>query len=154
MSQSLSLEDTTEEHPDTEQPPPQQKSYHLHSIDSTILLRQIPSEGISFQLWPPATSLTLLDRHRTSHPTLSPPCSTDAPPRTVASAFLSWAQALVRLGSPQLLCSAQASQSQTSPTCCPTCSSMLPPTQKSWSCTAGQSTRRRFNGGRLWTWKP
>ncbi|KAL0449941.1 UNVERIFIED_CONTAM: protein N-lysine methyltransferase METTL21A [Sesamum latifolium] len=71
MSQSLPLEDTTQDHPGTEQPPqPPQQSYHLHSINSTILLRQIPSQGISFQLWPPATTLiTLLDRHRTSHPT-------------------------------------------------------------------------------------
>ncbi|KAL0343292.1 UNVERIFIED_CONTAM: protein N-lysine methyltransferase METTL21A [Sesamum angustifolium] len=61
----MPLEDTTEDHPDTEPPP----SYHLHAINSIILVRQIPSQGISFQLWPPATTLiTLLDRHRTSHP--------------------------------------------------------------------------------------
>ncbi|KAK4416572.1 protein N-lysine methyltransferase METTL21A [Sesamum alatum] len=69
MFQSISSEDTAEDHPDTEQPPPQQ-SCHLRSINSTILLRQILSQGISFQLWHPAiTLITLLDRHRTSHPT-------------------------------------------------------------------------------------
>lgn len=69
MFQSMPSEDTTEDRAESEQPPPRQ-SYHLHSINTTILVRQIPSQGISFQLWPPATTLiTLLDRHRSSHPT-------------------------------------------------------------------------------------
>ncbi|KAI3462480.1 hypothetical protein Pfo_019143 [Paulownia fortunei] len=49
------------------QPPQQQQqqSYLLHSINSTIVIRQLPSQGLSFQLWPAATTLvTLLDSHR------------------------------------------------------------------------------------------
>ncbi|KAJ9172782.1 hypothetical protein P3X46_015990 [Hevea brasiliensis] len=42
-----------------------QHRHYLSSIDSTILIRQLPSQGLSFQLWPAATTLlTLLDRHR------------------------------------------------------------------------------------------
>ncbi|BFG39115.1 hypothetical protein CerSpe_253890 [Prunus speciosa] len=37
----------------------------LHSINSTVFIRQLPSQGLSFQLWPAATTfLTLLDDHR------------------------------------------------------------------------------------------
>ncbi|KAK6924359.1 Lysine methyltransferase [Dillenia turbinata] len=44
---------------------------HIRSIDSTIKIRQLRSEGISFQLWPAATTLVnLLDNHR-SDPTKS-----------------------------------------------------------------------------------
>ncbi|KAK7386529.1 hypothetical protein VNO78_26823 [Psophocarpus tetragonolobus] len=47
-------------------------THHLPSIQSTLLIRQLPSEGLSFQLWPAATTLvSLLDRHR-SHPASSP----------------------------------------------------------------------------------
>ncbi|XP_059624676.1 uncharacterized protein LOC132267541 [Cornus florida] len=46
--------------------PNQQLQHHyIHSIQSTVLIRQIKSQGISFQLWPAATTLvSLLDRHR------------------------------------------------------------------------------------------
>ena len=45
---------------------------HIHSIDTTVVIRQLPSQGLSFQLWPAATTLvTLLDQLR-SHPTNSP----------------------------------------------------------------------------------
>ncbi|KAL3640462.1 hypothetical protein CASFOL_015430 [Castilleja foliolosa] len=48
----------------------QQQTHLLKSIDSTILIRQIPSEGIAFQLWPAAATLvSLLDRHRLHEPT-------------------------------------------------------------------------------------
>ncbi|XP_027347904.1 protein N-lysine methyltransferase METTL21A [Abrus precatorius] len=41
------------------------QNHILHSIQSTVVIRQLPSEGLSFQLWPAATSLVaLLDRHR------------------------------------------------------------------------------------------
>ncbi|XP_061336459.1 uncharacterized protein LOC133283596 [Gastrolobium bilobum] len=44
----------------------------LRSIQSTVVIRQLPSEGLSFQLWPAATALvSLLDQHRID-PTNSP----------------------------------------------------------------------------------
>lgn len=55
--------------------PPNQEllqKHFLHSIQSTVLIRLLPSEGLSFQLWPAATSLvSLLDSHRTN-PLTSP----------------------------------------------------------------------------------
>ncbi|KAG5050927.1 hypothetical protein AAZX31_02G053600 [Glycine max] len=45
----------------------------LRSIQSTVAIRQLPSEGLSFQLWPAATSLvSLLDLHRENPPSASP----------------------------------------------------------------------------------
>ncbi|CAA3014454.1 N-lysine methyltransferase METTL21A-like [Olea europaea subsp. europaea] len=42
----------------------QQEIYNLKSINSTIVIRQLPSQGLSFQLWPAATTLvTLVDCH-------------------------------------------------------------------------------------------
>ncbi|KAL7101821.1 hypothetical protein ACP275_08G078800 [Erythranthe tilingii] len=50
----------------------QDQTYRLNSIDSTITIRQFPSQGISFQLWPAAATLvTLLDRHKLHHPSTS-----------------------------------------------------------------------------------
>ncbi|XWS29298.1 hypothetical protein CRYUN_Cryun24cG0016800 [Craigia yunnanensis] len=50
----------------------QLQRHYIRSIESTVLIRQLPSEGISFQLWPAATTLvTLLDNHR-FHPSKSP----------------------------------------------------------------------------------
>ncbi|XP_052196520.1 LOW QUALITY PROTEIN: uncharacterized protein LOC127803921 [Diospyros lotus] len=50
----------------------QLQQHHIRSIDSAILIRQLQSEGLSFQLWPAATTfLALLDRHR-SDPNASP----------------------------------------------------------------------------------
>lgn len=44
---------------------PQMQQHYINSIDSTVVTRQLPSEGLSFQLWPAATTLlTLLDHHR------------------------------------------------------------------------------------------
>lgn len=46
--------------------------HHLRSINATLAIRQISSQGLSFQLWPAATSLVaLLDAHRLS-PAASP----------------------------------------------------------------------------------
>ncbi|XP_031255195.1 protein N-lysine methyltransferase METTL21A-like [Pistacia vera] len=46
--------------------------YDISSIKSTLLIRQLPSQGLSFQLWPAARTLvSLLDLYRT-HPTHSP----------------------------------------------------------------------------------
>ncbi|KAK4346848.1 hypothetical protein RND71_033187 [Anisodus tanguticus] len=43
----------------------QQQLYFLQSINSNIAIRQLPSQGLSFQLWPAATILvTLLDNNR------------------------------------------------------------------------------------------
>uniref|UniRef100_A0A9I9CSX3 Protein N-lysine methyltransferase METTL21A n=2 Tax=Cucumis melo TaxID=3656 RepID=A0A9I9CSX3_CUCME len=42
--------------------------HFIPSINSTLSIRQLPSQGLSFQLWPAATTLVnLLDDHR-SHP--------------------------------------------------------------------------------------
>lgn len=50
----------------------QLQQHSLRSIDSTIVTRQLPSQGLSFQLWPAATTLlTLLDDHR-RNPSTSP----------------------------------------------------------------------------------
>jgi len=48
------------------------QNHSLPSIQATLTIRQLPSEGLSFQLWPAATSLvSLLDRHR-ADPSSSP----------------------------------------------------------------------------------
>lgn len=53
-----------------------QNNYYLHSINSHLLIRQLPSQGLSFQLWPAATTLvTLLDTH-SSQSTIPNPLST------------------------------------------------------------------------------
>ena len=54
----------------------QPQQHYVRSIDSTVVIRQLPSQGISFQLWPAATTLvTLLDHHRCD-PSNSPLSST------------------------------------------------------------------------------
>ncbi|PIN16471.1 putative N2,N2-dimethylguanosine tRNA methyltransferase [Handroanthus impetiginosus] len=64
MSQPMPLEETIQENHE-ENHAENQETYHLQSINSTILIRQLPSEGLSFQLWPAANTLvTLLDHHR------------------------------------------------------------------------------------------
>lgn len=46
--------------------------YPLSSIEATVVIRQLRSLGLSFQLWPAASSfVTLLNRHH-SNPTASP----------------------------------------------------------------------------------
>ncbi|KAM7529713.1 hypothetical protein LguiB_033123 [Lonicera macranthoides] len=51
------------------------KDYYFKSIKSTVVIQQLPSQGLSFQLWPAATTLvTLLDNHR-CHPTTTSPLS-------------------------------------------------------------------------------
>ncbi|XP_022133230.1 protein N-lysine methyltransferase METTL21A-like [Momordica charantia] len=46
--------------------------HFIRSINSTLAIRQLPSRGLSFQLWPAATTLVkLLDEQR-SHPETSP----------------------------------------------------------------------------------
>lgn len=51
----------------------EQQNHFLSSINSNLVIRQLPSEGLSFQLWPAATSLVnLLDRH-CSDPTINSP---------------------------------------------------------------------------------
>ncbi|KAJ7953001.1 Lysine methyltransferase [Quillaja saponaria] len=43
----------------------EQQKHFLPSINSTVVIRQLPSEGIGFQLWPAATTLvSLLDQYR------------------------------------------------------------------------------------------
>ncbi|XVF17892.1 hypothetical protein REPUB_Repub10bG0164000 [Reevesia pubescens] len=50
----------------------QVQQHYIRSMESTVVIRQLPSEGLSFQLWPAATTLvTLLDNHR-CHPSKSP----------------------------------------------------------------------------------
>ncbi|KAI7730722.1 hypothetical protein M8C21_021783, partial [Ambrosia artemisiifolia] len=44
------------------------QSYHLNSITSTLVIRQLPSQGLSFQLWPAATTfVNLLDSYTPSN---------------------------------------------------------------------------------------
>lgn len=53
----------------------EQKDYYYKSIKSTVVIQQLPSQGLSFQLWPAATTLvSLLDNHR-CHPTTTSPLS-------------------------------------------------------------------------------
>ncbi|KAL7604066.1 hypothetical protein Lser_V15G19685 [Lactuca serriola] len=48
--------------------PIQHQNYHLTSIDSTVVIRQLPSQGLSFQLWPAAaTFVKLLDSYQASN---------------------------------------------------------------------------------------
>lgn len=64
-------------------PNQQPQLHYLPSLQSTVVIRQLPSQGLSFQLWPAATSLfSLLDLHR-SHPYASPlsSLSLSSPPR-------------------------------------------------------------------------
>ena len=50
----------------------QLQEHYIRAIESTVVIRQLPSEGLSFQLWPAATTLvTLLDNHR-CHSSKSP----------------------------------------------------------------------------------
>ncbi|OMO56904.1 Nicotinamide N-methyltransferase-like protein [Corchorus capsularis] len=54
----------------------QVQQHYIRSIESTLVIRQLPSEGLSFQLWPAATTLVnLLDNHR-CHTTKSPLATT------------------------------------------------------------------------------
>ncbi|EOX91101.1 Lysine methyltransferase - like 4 [Theobroma cacao] len=54
----------------------QLQEHHIRSVESMVVIRQLPSEGLSFQLWPAATTLvTLLDNHR-HHPSKSPLATT------------------------------------------------------------------------------
>lgn len=41
-----------------------QQTFHLQSIHSSVVIRQLPSQGLSFQLWPAATALVSLLEHR------------------------------------------------------------------------------------------
>lgn len=51
----------------------QLQKHYLRSINSTVVIRQLPSKGLSFQLWPAATTLvTLLDGCNLSNSPLSP----------------------------------------------------------------------------------
>lgn len=48
------------------------QQHFIRSMESTLLIRQLPSEGLAFKLWPAATSLvTLLDNYR-CHPSNCP----------------------------------------------------------------------------------
>nr|GMC96991.1 protein N-lysine methyltransferase METTL21A [Ipomoea batatas] len=56
----------------TESVPLQNQLYNLQSIQSAISIRQLPSQGLSFQLWPAAATLVnLLDGRFHLHPSLS-----------------------------------------------------------------------------------
>ncbi|KAG7537263.1 Lysine methyltransferase [Arabidopsis suecica] len=44
---------------------PELKQYNIRSIESTVVIRELTSQGLSFQLWPAASSfVTLLDNYR------------------------------------------------------------------------------------------
>lgn len=56
----------------------QLQNHYLSSVDSTVVVRQLPAEGLSFQLWPAATTLVnLIDGYRRdpSHSPLAPTVS-------------------------------------------------------------------------------
>ncbi|KAI3978809.1 hypothetical protein MKX01_015984 [Papaver californicum] len=45
-----------------------QQQHYLHSIKTSVVIRQLPSQGLSFQLWPAATTLVnLLDHHQSTN---------------------------------------------------------------------------------------
>lgn len=45
--------------------PVQDNTYHLTSVNSTLTIRQLPSQGLSFQLWPAAeTFVNLFDNYK------------------------------------------------------------------------------------------
>ncbi|CAH2078964.1 unnamed protein product [Thlaspi arvense] len=55
---------------------PELQQYNISSIESTVVIRQMTSQGLSFQLWPAAsTFVTLLDNYR-SDPSNSPLAAT------------------------------------------------------------------------------
>ncbi|XP_076882441.1 uncharacterized protein LOC143530921 [Bidens hawaiensis] len=44
------------------------QTYHLNSTNSAVVIRQLPSQGLSFQLWPAATTfINLLDSYNPSN---------------------------------------------------------------------------------------
>lgn len=44
---------------------PHFRRHHVNSLNNDVIIRQLPSEGLSFQLWPAATTLfSLLDSHK------------------------------------------------------------------------------------------
>ncbi|KAI3959217.1 hypothetical protein MKW92_007315 [Papaver armeniacum] len=52
------------------------KQYYLQSIKTSVVIRQLPCQGLSFQLWPAATTLVnLLDRHHQSSNNIKTPLS-------------------------------------------------------------------------------
>lgn len=68
----LLLDSDNDEHngkkPELVPTPVQHQSYHLNSIASTLVIRQLPSQGLSFQLWPAATTFVkLLDGYQLSN---------------------------------------------------------------------------------------
>ncbi|KAL2553038.1 putative methyltransferase family protein [Forsythia ovata] len=85
LFQTVALQDVPseiqEDSAESQQVQPQeelQQNYHLLSINSTIVIRQVPSQGISFQLWPAATTLvTLFDLHHHCITTLLSAVSND-----------------------------------------------------------------------------
>ncbi|KAL3725821.1 hypothetical protein ACJRO7_030798 [Eucalyptus globulus] len=65
-------EDGGGEEEDDPAEPDQLEHHRLRSVNATIAIRQLPSRGLSFQLWPAATTLlNLLDSH-VSDPAVGP----------------------------------------------------------------------------------
>ncbi|KAL0462132.1 UNVERIFIED_CONTAM: hypothetical protein Slati_0100800 [Sesamum latifolium] len=143
-------EETIDEHQENHADEQQQQSYHLHSINSTIAIRQLRLKACpSSSGPPPPLSSPSSTTTAAAKPPFSPPCS----PPTAASAFSSWAPALDSLGSQLLYYLVPESRSRTCPTCCPTCSSTPTRTLESCSSTAGQWRWRRCRGGTYSRWK-
>ncbi|KAE8707095.1 pyridine nucleotide-disulfide oxidoreductase domain-containing protein 2-like isoform X1 [Hibiscus syriacus] len=55
---------------------PQLQKHYIRSIKSMVVIRQLPSEGLSFQLWPAATALVKLLDDYLSHLSESPLATT------------------------------------------------------------------------------
>lgn len=84
-----SLED---ESPQQQQQEEQEQKHHLPSIDSTLLIRQLPSQGLSFQIWPAANTLvTLLEKPQQQ--------STNSPLSPVFGRFIHSPLRILELGS-------------------------------------------------------
>ncbi|KAF5791363.1 putative lysine methyltransferase, S-adenosyl-L-methionine-dependent methyltransferase [Helianthus annuus] len=61
-------DDLSEQKPEAVPTLVQHQTYHLNSVNSTVVIRQLPSQGLSFQLWPAATTFVkLLDSYNPSN---------------------------------------------------------------------------------------
>ncbi|KAL5715259.1 hypothetical protein ACHQM5_017100 [Ranunculus cassubicifolius] len=49
-----------------------EQEHHLSAVDSTLQIRQVPSQGLSFQIWPAANTLVSLFQQHHRQPTTSP----------------------------------------------------------------------------------
>ncbi|CAN6988452.1 unnamed protein product [Brassica rapa subsp. trilocularis] len=78
---------------------PELQQYTIRSIESTVVIRQLTSQGLSFQLWPAAsTFVTLLDNYRLD-PTNSPLAATLSSLKPAGSTTTTTPMNILELGS-------------------------------------------------------